>query len=70
MEFQEIISDIRKKLVLTEDEITDETVLTAIEEYVLHNLQMDVRHPNECRKMVDRIFCSMRRELDILQPYI
>ena len=70
MEFQEMISEIRKKLVLNEDEITDESVMAAIEDYVLHNLQMTMRHPSENRKLIERIFCSMRRELDILQPYI
>ncbi len=70
MEFQNIISDIRKKLVLREDEITDESVRTVIEEYVLHNLQLNMHHHKENRQLIDRIFYSMRRELDILQPYI
>ena len=70
MEFQEMISDIRKKLAFNEKEITDASVMDAIEDYVLHNLQMTMKHPNESRKLIERIFCSMRRELDILQPYI
>ena len=28
------------------------------------------RHPKDVEKLIDRIFFSMRRELDILQPYI
>ena len=70
MEFQEIISDIRKNLVLSDSEITDESVMKAIEEYVFNNLQLEMKHPNENRKLIQRLFCSMRRELDILQPYI
>ena len=70
MEFQEIISDIRKSLVLSDSEITDESVMKAIEEYVFSNLQLEMKHPNENRKLIQRLFCSMRRELDILQPYI
>ena len=70
MEFRDIISDIRKGLVLSESEITDESVMSAIEEYVFNNRQLQMKHPNENRKLIERLFCSMRRELDILQPYI
>lgn len=70
MELQNIISQIRNDLVLSGNEITDESVMKTIEEYVFKNLQMSVRHPAESRKMVERIFFAMRRELDILQPYI
>ena len=70
MEFQEIITNIRKELVFNEGEITDESVMQVIEEYVLHNLQMSLIHPNESKKLIRRIFCAMRRELDILQPYV
>ena len=70
MEFQEIITNIRKELVFNEGEITDESVMQVIEAYVLHNLQMSLIHPNESKKLISRIFCAMRRELDILQPYV
>lgn len=70
MEFQEMVSEIRKQLVLQEKEITDDSALQVIEEYVLHHRDCSVEHPREIRKMVDRIFYALRRELDILQPYI
>lgn len=70
MEFNDIISDIRKGLVLSESDITDESVMNAIEAYVFNNQQLQMKHPNENRMLIERIFCSMRRELDILQPYI
>lgn len=70
MEFQDIISDIRKGLVLSESEITDDSVMRAIEEYVFRNQQLQMKHPNENSQLIRRLFCSMRRELDILQPYI
>ncbi len=70
MELQEMISQIRSELVLSGCEITDESVMGAIENYVFSNLQMSVRHPNDSRKLIERIFFAMRRELDILQPYI
>ena len=70
MEFNEMISEIRKNLVLNEEEISDESVMSAIEDYVLGDPVMRMKHPNDSRKLIDRIFCSMRRELDILQPFI
>lgn len=70
MELQDVISDIRKELITGEYEINDESVLQAIEDYVFHNLQMELKHHNDSRKLIDRIFCSMRRELDILQPFV
>jgi pilus assembly protein CpaF len=70
MDLQEVISKIRKDLVMAENEITDDSVMAAIENYVFNNLQMTASHPVESRKLVDRIFYSMRRELDILQPYV
>lgn len=70
MELQEMISRIRNDLVVSGKEITDESVMTAIENFVFSNLQMTVRHPSESRKLIERIFFAMRRELDILQPYI
>lgn len=70
MELQETISEIRRKLVMQEKEITDESAMQAIEDHVLHDRELSMRHPKENRQLIDRIFCSMRRELDILQPYI
>lgn len=70
MEFNKMISEIRKSLVLSENEISDTSVLKAIEDYVLRDPVMKMKHPSESRKLIDKIFCSMRRELDILQPYI
>lgn len=70
MEFHEIISDIRRELVSGEEEITDESVMATIEDYVFSRLQLDMYHHRDCRKLIDRIFFSMRRELDILQPYV
>ena len=70
MNYQEIISEIRGKLILQEKEITDESALAAIEDYVLHHKELSMSHPRENRYLINRIFYSLRRELDILQPYI
>lgn len=70
VEFQEMITEIRKQLVQQDEEITDDLARKLIEDYVLHNRGAMMQHPREARKLVDRIFYSIRRELDILQPYI
>ncbi len=70
MEFQKIVGEIRSQLVLKDDEITDEAVIRVIEDYVFNNLQLSMQHPSENRDLINRIFYSMRRELDILQPFI
>lgn len=70
MEFQEMIAEIRRLLILQEKEITDDLVMEVIEEYVLDACAMEMSHPKEKQRLVNRIFYSLRRELDILQPYI
>lgn len=70
MKLQEMISQIRQELVMGGEEINDESAMNAIEEYVFNNMQMSMNHPSESRKLIDRIFYSMRRELDLLQPYV
>ena len=70
MEFQEMISEIRRILILQEKEITDELVMDVIEEYVLDACAMEMSHPKEKQGLIKRIFYSLRRELDVLQPYI
>ncbi len=70
MDFQEIISEIRRRLVMQEKEITDDSAMEAIEDYVLNNRELALRHPKENKNLINRLFCSLRRELDILQPYI
>lgn len=70
MEFQEMISEIRRILVLQGKEINDDLAMEVIEDYVLHNKQLAMRYPKENQQLIERIFYSIRRELDILQPYI
>lgn len=70
MEFQEMISEIRKLLILGDEEITDEYAMRTIEEYVLNCRDLSMGHPREKYLLIQRIFYSLRRELDILQPYI
>lgn len=70
MEFQDMISEIRRGLIMEDKEITDESAMAAIENYVLNHKEMVMCPPKENYKLIQRIFYSLRRELDILQPYI
>lgn len=65
-----IIQKIRSALALEEEELTDEFVRETIEAHILKDRRLIQRHPKDVEKLIDRIFFSMRRELDILQPYI
>lgn len=69
-DLQEIIKEIRGNLSVGEEELTDEVVMEAIERHILEERSLIVKHPKEIERMITRIFYSMRRELDILQPYI
>lgn len=70
VDLQEIIKEIRVNLSAGEEELTDDLVMEAIEKQVLEDRSLIVKHPKEVERMITRIFYSMRRELDILQPYI
>lgn len=65
-----IIQKIRSALALEEEELTDEFVRETIEAHILKDRRLIQSHPKDVEKLIDRIFFSMRRELDILQPYI
>lgn len=65
-----IIQKIRSALALEEEELSDEFVRETIEAHILKDRRLIQRHPKDVEKLIDRIFFSMRRELDILQPYI
>lgn len=65
-----IIQKIRSALALEEEELNDEFVRETIEAHILKDRRLIQRHPKDVEKLIDRIFFSMRRELDILQPYI
>ncbi|MCQ4636271.1 ATPase, T2SS/T4P/T4SS family [Anaerovorax odorimutans] len=70
IEMRQIIKEIRGTLTSKEEEITDEQALEVIEAYVLQDKRLAMRSPGENRRLVQRIFFALRRDLDILQPYI
>ena len=61
-----IIQKIRSALALEEEELTDEFVRETIEAHILKDRRLIQRHPKDVEKLIDRIFFSMRRELDMV----
>lgn len=64
------ISDIRLLLSESVEEMTDEKALDIIETYVFSQPESAVCSYEENASLIDRLFLSLRAELDILQPLI
>lgn len=64
------ISDLRILLTDTGEHLTDENTLKTIEEYVFSEKKISCCSHKESIALVQRIFLSLRREMDILQPYV
>lgn len=64
------INEIRIILTDSEDPLTDEIVLKKIKEYVFSGKKAQCCSHKENIALVQRIFLSLRKEMDILQPYI
>lgn len=69
-EIRSFISDIRLLITDTEQSLNDENVLSKIEEYVFTIKKSHCCNHRENIALIQRIFLSLRREMDILQPYI
>lgn len=69
-EVKKIISEIRLILADEGDALTDKKALEKIEEYVFSMEKARCSSHRENIALVRRIFLSLRREMDILQPYI
>lgn len=69
-EIRTMIQEMRNTLTVKEQEITDESALEMIENYILRDKKLAMLPPKESEKLVNRIFYSLRRDLEILQPYI
>lgn len=64
------ISEIRLLLTDAEEHPTDEIVLEKIKDYVFSKEKSQCCSHKENIALVQRIFLSLRKEMDILQPYI
>lgn len=69
-EIKRYIKDIRLEITKEEHDLTDEIVLSKIEEYVFSTCKASCCDHIENSKLIERIFLSLRREMDILQPYM
>lgn len=67
---RQLIKEMRNTLTFQDEEITDEAALELIENYILKNKKWTMLSPHESKKLVNRIFYSLRRDLEILQPYL
>lgn len=69
-DIKKYIADIRLLITADPEQITDAEALRKIEEYVfsLKKAQSCSHRHND--KLIERIFLSLRKEMDILQPYI
>jgi len=67
---KEYIRDIRLLLTESVEEMTDERALTIIEEYVFSQERSSSCSFRDNTSLIERLFLSLRCEMDILQPYI
>ncbi|MEG0156349.1 MAG: CpaF family protein [Anaerovoracaceae bacterium] len=64
-----IIREIRQKINLKEEQLKDEEVLALIEEEVLSMELAFCYSCGEIEALVNRIFCAIRKDLDLLEPF-
>lgn len=69
-DIKELIKEMRNTLTFQDEKITDEAALELIENYILKNRKWTMLAPKESQKLVNRVFYSLRRDLEILQPYL
>lgn len=69
-DMQDLIREIRNILTFQENELTDHEAWEIIENYILQDKSLAMHSPKENAELVRRLFYSVRKDLDILQPYI
>ena len=69
-EVRRYMSDIRNILADDYGNLDDNQVLSKIEDYVFAEDRSEVCSYSENRNLIERIFMSLRSEMDILQPYV
>ena len=62
-------NEIREEISRTSGEITDDEALTMIEKAVFRSETFSMLTFSEKNEAIKRIFCALRNDLDILQPY-
>ena len=69
-EIRRYIAEIRLMITDSEGTLSDEEAMERIEEFVFSQKKAGSCSHRENRKVIERIFLSLRKEMDILQPYI
>ncbi|MBQ0078648.1 MAG: CpaF family protein [Eubacterium sp.] len=69
-EVKEYINHVRAVLTSEGDNISDQAALSRIEEYVFSLPKADNCSYQDNMNLVSRIYYSLRKEMDILQPYV
>lgn len=69
-EVRRYIAEIRLMITDSEGTLSDEEAMERIEGFVFSQKKAGSCSHRENRKMIERIFLSLRKEMDILQPYI
>ncbi len=69
-EIRRYITEVRLMITDSEGTLSDEEAMEKIEEYVFSHKKAGSCSHRENRRLTERIFLSLRKEMDILQPYI
>ena len=69
-EIREYLSEVRLMITGSDGTLSDEDALSIIEEYVFSLEKSESCSYRENMKLVERLFLSLRKEMDILQPYV
>ncbi len=69
-EIRKYISEVRLMITDGDEPVSDETALKKIEEYVFAQSKAQCCTYKQNIELVQRMFLSLRKEMDILQPYI
>lgn len=70
MNVKETVNEIREKLSLSEETVSDDRARTVIEDTIFTHPDLIACSTGQLKDLIDRIFYSLRSDLDILQPYI
>lgn len=69
-EIKTFLAEVRLLITDSEETLNDETVLHKIEQFVFSLGKAHNCSYRENRRLIERLFLSLRKEMDILQPYI
>jgi pilus assembly protein CpaF len=70
MNVNTITKYIKESIINKEENMSDAEVLQLIEDMVLQDQDFSLIPISQTAQMIQRIFCSIRKDLDILQPYL